>query len=116
MRNNLGDFARLSHVIEAIDEIDNYLGDIGFNSFEENSMMRFACIKQLEIIGEASKHITVEIKNKFSDIEWKQIIGLRNIFVHEYFGIDIKLVWDIIIHDLPFLKSKIQIIIDELKS
>ena len=105
MRNNLGDFARLSHVIEAIDEIDNYLGDIGF-----------ACIKQLEIIGEASKHITVEIKNKFSDIEWKQIIGLRNIFVHEYFGIDIKLVWDIIIHDLPFLKSKIQIIIDELKS
>ena len=61
----------------------------------------------MEIIGEASNHITDETKSKFSEIEWSQIIGMRNVFVHEYFGVDPILVWDIIINDLPDLKAKI---------
>ncbi len=76
--------------------------------------MRFACIKQMEIVGEASRHISDEIKLQFSDIEWSQINGMRNIFVHEYFGIDTKLVWDIIKHDLPDLKLKVLAIISTL--
>jgi uncharacterized protein with HEPN domain len=75
-------------------------------------MMRFACIKQMKIIGEASNHISEETKSQLSDIEWRQIIGMRNILIHEYFGIDSKLVWDIIRHDLPDLKSKIIALID----
>ncbi len=59
-------------------------------------MMRFACIKQMEIIGEASNHISKEIKSQFSKIEWEQIIGMRNLLVHEYFGIDSNLVWEIV--------------------
>ena len=59
-------------------------------------MMRFACIKQMEIIGEASNHLSAELKSKFSEIEWAQIIGMRNVFTHEYFGIDSSLVWEII--------------------
>lgn len=70
-------------------------------------MMRFACIKQMEIIGEASNHISDEIKAKFSSIEWDQIVGMRNIFVHEYFGVDSHLVWEIIKNDLPELKLKV---------
>ena len=77
-------------------------------------MMRFACIKQMEIIGEASDHISEEIKIKFSEIEWAQIKGMRNIFVHEYFGIDSRLVWEIIKHDLPELKSKVVTILNAL--
>ena len=73
-------------------------------------MMRFACIKQMEIIGEASNHISTETKERFSTIEWAQIVGMRNVFVHEYFGIDSSLVWEIIKNDLPDLKSKITII------
>ena len=61
----------------------------------------------LWIIGEASNHISEEIKNQFSDIEWTQIIGMRNIFVHEYFGVDLILVWEIIKNDLPVLKEKV---------
>ena len=61
---------------------------MNFENFSSNAMMRFACIKQLEIIGEASNHLSEETKLKFYDIEWKLIIGMRNIFVHEYFGID----------------------------
>ena len=76
----------------------------------ENSMMRFACIKQMEIIGEASNHISTETKERFSTIEWAQIIGMRNVFVHEYFGVDSSLVWEIIKNDLPDLKTKITLI------
>jgi uncharacterized protein with HEPN domain len=70
-------------------------------------MMRFACIKQMEIIGESSNQISDEVKSKFSNVEWAQIIGMRNVFVHEYFGVDSSLVWEIIKNDLPELKGKI---------
>jgi uncharacterized protein with HEPN domain len=65
----------------------------------------------MEIIGEASNHISDEIKTKFSEIEWSQITGMRNVFVHEYFGIDTKLVWEIIKNDIPDLKEKVQIVL-----
>lgn len=107
MRSKLGDKIRLQHIIDAIFEIDNYLINKDFSDFIQNSMMRFACIKQMEIIGEASKHVTDEIKVKFSSIEWSQIIGMRNVFVHEYFGVDSNLLWDIIKNDLPNLKEKV---------
>jgi len=72
----------------------------------EESMIRFACIKQMEIIGEASNHLSNEIKSKFSGIEWSQLIGMRIVFVHKYFGIDSNLVWEIIKSDIPDLKEK----------
>lgn len=68
-------------------------------------MMRFACIKQMEIIGEASKNLSTELTSKFSDIEWAQIVAMRNVFAHEYFGIDSSLVWEIIKNDIPELKK-----------
>ena len=71
-------------------------------------MMRFACIKQMEIIGEASNHVSDEVKSEFSSVEWAQIIGMRNVFVHEYFGVDDTIVWEIIRKDIPVLKAKIE--------
>jgi uncharacterized protein with HEPN domain len=76
-------------------------------------MMRFASIKQLEIIGEAANKLTSETKIKFSDIEWEQIVGMRHILVHEYFGIDIHLIWQIIVNDLPHLKTKVEDVVNK---
>ena len=78
-------------------------------------MMRFACIKQMEIIGEASNHISNELKSKFTDVEWAQIVGMRNVFAHEYFGIDSSLVWEIIKNDIPDLKAKIKLILQSIQ-
>ena len=61
----------------------------------------------MEIIGEASNHVSEDITLFFSDIEWTQLIGMRNIFVHEYFGVDSGLLWEIIKTDLPDLKEKV---------
>jgi uncharacterized protein with HEPN domain len=70
--------------------------------------MRFASVKQIEIIGEAANHISDETKEKFSEIQWRQITGLRHVLVHEYFGIDSRLIWQIIVDDIPLLKIKIK--------
>ncbi len=114
MRSNLGDRIRLQHILDAIQEIESYLVEADFNSFIENSMMKFACIKQMEIIGEASNHISEDIKSNFSSIEWGQIVGMRNVFVHEYFGVDSSIVWEILKGDIPELKEKILEILKSL--
>ena len=114
MRSSLGDKIRLQHILDAILEIESYLIDVDFESFLENSMMKFACIKQMEIIGEASNHVSEDVKVKFSTIEWRQITGMRNVFVHEYFGVDSRIVWQIIIGDIPELKERIIEILNSL--
>ena len=103
------------HILDAISEIESYLMDSDFESFLDNSMMRFACIKQMEIIGEASNHISTDVKSNFSSVDWSQIIGMRNVFVHEYFGVDSSLVWEIIKNDLPDLKNKIKEILKTIE-
>lgn len=107
MKGKLGDRQRLLHILEAIDEIQTYTANTDIKSFLSNSMMRFACVKHIEIIGEAANIITSETKAIFTDLEWKQIIGMRHILVHEYFGVDFDLIWQVIINDLPALKAKI---------
>lgn len=111
MRGNLGDKVRLQHILDAILEIEDYLKDTDLSDFMQNSMMRFACIKQMEIIGEAGNHVSDDTKARFSSIEWAQIVGMRNVFVHEYFGVDSSLVWEIIKNDLPDLKGKIVLVL-----
>jgi uncharacterized protein with HEPN domain len=108
MNDKMGDDQRLLHIEEAIAEIESYTKGIDILEFKSNSMIRFASIKQMEIIGEAARYVTEETRNKYPDIEWKEITGLRNILVHEYFGIDSNLIWQIIETDIPDLKKKLR--------
>lgn len=114
MKGKIGDRQRLLHILEAIDEIQAYTFNTDLESFLSNSMMRFACIKQIEIIGEAANLITPETKAMFNDLEWKQIIGMRHILVHEYFGVDFDLIWQVIIDDLPILKEKVSTVLTRI--
>jgi uncharacterized protein with HEPN domain len=114
MKGKIGDKQRLLHILESIKEIEYYTSLADFNSFLENSMMRFASIKQIEIIGEAANYITEETKSKFKSIQWRQIVGLCHILVHEYFGIDDNLVWQIIVNDIPTLKKEVQSVLSSI--
>ena len=114
MKGKIGDRQRLIHILDSISEIEHYTSKANFTTFIENSMMRFACVKQMEIIGEAANYITEETKSKFTEIQWRQIIGLRHILVHEYFGIDNNLIWQIIADDIPQLKVSIQKVLESL--
>jgi uncharacterized protein with HEPN domain len=75
MQSELGDKIRLQHILDAIAEIQKYLVTVEFSVFLENSMMRFACIKQMEIIGEASNHISAELKSKFRILNELKLSG-----------------------------------------
>jgi len=114
MKGKLGDRQRLLHILDAIKEIESYTADATAESFCENSMMRFASIKQIEIIGEAANLIAEETRNKSTAVPWRQIIGLRHILVHEYFGIDSDLVWQIIEQDLPQLNLAVTELLSEI--
>jgi uncharacterized protein with HEPN domain len=110
----MADRQRLLHILDAIIEIQSYIANTDIKVFLENSMMRFACVKQIEIIGEAANYITPETKELFTDLEWRQIVGMRHVLVHEYFGIDFNLIWQVIIDDLPELKEKVSRILIQL--
>ncbi|TAE38171.1 MAG: DUF86 domain-containing protein [Runella slithyformis] len=114
MKGELGDKARLQHIYEAIVEIESYTQGVDIEEFIGNSMMRFACLKQIEIIGEAANHISIATQERFEEIDWRQMVGLRNILVHEYFGIINRLIWDVIHKDIPELKNKIENILNQI--
>ena len=84
------------------------------DEFLSNSEKRFATIKQIEIIGEACAcaRISSSVKDKYPEIEWKNIVGFRNISIHEYFGVNFQIVWQIAQNDLPTLKQQFAVILE----
>ncbi|MEY3499543.1 MAG: hypothetical protein RL308_1212 [Bacteroidota bacterium] len=115
MQDRLGDKIRLHHIIDAIIEIENYIQDTDLKSFVDNSMMFNATLRQLEIIGEASNRLSEELLNTTPLIPWARIIGLRNLVIHEYFGIDDFTIWNVIKINLPVLKSEIIDVLSQMQ-
>jgi uncharacterized protein with HEPN domain len=91
-------------ILTSVDKIENYISDLYYDDFIENHMVVDAVLRNLEIIGEAANNIPDEIRNKFSNIPWKKMIGLRNIVAHGYFGIDMTIIWEIITKNIPETK------------
>ena len=115
MQGRLGDNARLQHILDAIAKIEAYITEQTFESFEENSMMLDACIRQLQIIGEACNKVSKALQEENQDVPWSQIIGLRIIVVHHYFGVDKRIIWDVVKKDLAPLKAQVIRIIQTLE-
>lgn len=114
MQDRLGDKVRLLHIIDAINEIESYIQNVDFDHFVKNSMMFNASLRQLEIIGEASNRLSEKLLNDNSAIPWARIIGLRNLVIHEYFGIDDLTIWNVIKINLPELKEKISALLSNI--
>jgi uncharacterized protein with HEPN domain len=108
MRGELGDKARLRHISEAIDKIESFVSDTTEQEFLHDEIKVLACQRLLEIIGEAARCLTAEFKNQHQQIEWRKIIGLRNIMAHQYFEVSDVIIWQVIKIDLPQLKSEIE--------
>jgi len=97
----------LDDIIEAIERIEKYTKNLTSERFEKDNLIIDGVIRNLEIIGEAVKNIPTSVKDRHADIEWKKIAGLRDILAHEYFGIDLEILWDIVENKLPDLKKEI---------
>jgi len=105
----------LEDILDAIQKINVYTADLSFEKFKNDPKTLDAVIRNLEVIGEAIKNIPEEIRTQYPDIEWKKIAGLRDILIHEYFGANIKIIWDVKQNKLPRFEKHIKRILLEKK-
>ncbi len=103
----------LEDILECIDKIAEYMNDISENDFERNIEKQDAVIRRIEIIGEATKKISAATRNHYLSVPWREMAGMRDIVIHEYFGVTIGLVWRVATSDIPTLKEQIEVIIEE---
>lgn len=101
---------RLRDIQEAIGEITKYTYQ-GRRSFDENELIQVWVIRHLEIIGEAARAVPQDFKDRHPDIPWRRINGMRNVLVHMYFKVDLDSVWAVVEHDLPDLKTSIDVLL-----
>jgi len=107
------DAERLRDIVEAIERIEKYAAR-GQNAFVEEELIQTWIVHHIELIGQACRALPEEFQAQYSGVPWSDIIGMRNILVHHYFGIDLNAVWSVVEHDLPNLKLEVQSILREL--
>ncbi|MBU0532578.1 DUF86 domain-containing protein [Candidatus Micrarchaeota archaeon] len=105
----------LNDIFDSIQKIEIFTKDMSFKKFEKDDKTIFAVVRALEIIGEASKKIPDNIKQKHSNIPWKSMAGMRDKLIHEYFGVDVKVLWKTIEQDVPPLKNAFQKLLEIYK-
>ncbi len=101
----------LEDILVSIEKIEEYTKDCSYQTFAKRNLIVDAVVRNLEIVGEAVKKLPIELKSKHPEVEWKKIAGLRDILIHEYFGVDLRIIWDIITHKIPELKMVIKFLI-----
>jgi uncharacterized protein with HEPN domain len=103
----------LKHILDAIQKIESYVV-VGRDVFMVTSHWQDAVIRQLEIIGEATKRLSNDLRSQHSQVPWRRVAGLRDVLIHDYMGVDIEAVWEVTQRNLPALKQQIQAIEKDL--
>lgn len=108
------DLPYIQHILDAIEDIEESVRNFSEEQFGKNKDVKDSNIRRLEILGEAVKNISDSLKKKYPKIPWKEIAGTRDKMIHQYFGVDLEIVWNIITKEIPKLKKEIKQIKKEL--
>ena len=101
------DKAYLKDMLDAISDIEVFISNITEAEFYKNKEKKYAVVRALEIIGEAAKNLSKELRAKHKEIPWKEIAGMRDKLIHWYFGIKLELVWETVENKIPELKNRL---------
>ncbi|MBU1006964.1 MAG: DUF86 domain-containing protein [Candidatus Omnitrophica bacterium] len=105
----------LMDIIGAIEKIEEFTQGIKAEDFEKDEKTKFAVIRALEVIGEAAKKIPLPVKNKYPQIPWPAITGMRDKLIHEYFGVNVKVIWNTVKEDIPSIKPLINQMVESIQ-
>jgi uncharacterized protein with HEPN domain len=95
----------IEHILECITKIQAYTSNISKEQFATSDLIQDAVIRNIEVIGEASKKVSQDLKQTYFEIPWKEIAGMRDKLIHDYLGVDIDVIWKTILEDIPALNS-----------
>jgi uncharacterized protein with HEPN domain len=109
------DMIYVGHILEATEKIHKYCSSMKKTEFLRNDLVKDAVVRNIEIIGEAAKKLSSEFRRRYPEIPWKDISGMRDKIVHDYTGIDYRVVWDVVQTDLPDLKIRLKNITKQQK-
>ena len=94
---------------------EGFVGDLDFESFRSDTEKTFAVVRALEVVGEAAKNIPVAIRRRYPEVPWSKVVGMRNIVIHGYFGVDLEVIWKTVREDLPPLRAALARMLEELE-
>lgn len=101
----------LNDISEAAANIRSYVGTMPFDEFKNDRMRIDAVVRNFEIIGEATKNLSGDLKTRYPKTDWRSVAGFRDTLIHGYFGIDLEILWDIIVNKIPLLQDEVAAII-----
>ena len=107
------DMVYLRHIYDATKRIEQYTTGINEEKFGDSTLIQDGVIRQLEIIGEATKRLSSSLRRQYSEIPWQDIAGMRDKLIHDYFGVDVKVVWRTVEVDIPELKKQIKLVLND---
>jgi uncharacterized protein with HEPN domain len=98
---------------QALERITRYLQRQTFDTFEQNELLVDGIVRNLELLGEAAKHVPQDIRSNHPSVPWTKIAGLRDILTHQYFAVDLQIIWDVVTNQVPTLRNAIRVMLEE---